>query len=97
MVGPILALAFGWGPAWLWIILGAIFDGGAIVMRSRMWMHIDEQAVCPYHLSSNQSAESRPGASHAQRDHSAAEAGHPGRVAGRRARPGPGQPLADHH
>ncbi len=25
IVGPILALAFGWGPAWLWIILGAIF------------------------------------------------------------------------
>jgi len=29
IVGPILAaLAFGWLPAWLWIILGAIFIGG---------------------------------------------------------------------
>lgn len=27
IVGPIIALAFGWGPAWLWIILGAIFYG----------------------------------------------------------------------
>ena len=29
IVGPILAgLYFGWGPAWLWIILGSIFIGG---------------------------------------------------------------------
>ncbi|MBI5155074.1 carbon starvation protein A [Candidatus Poribacteria bacterium] len=29
VVGPILAaLYFGWGPAWLWLILGAIFIGG---------------------------------------------------------------------
>jgi len=29
IVGPILAaLAFGWLPAWLWIVLGAIFIGG---------------------------------------------------------------------
>lgn len=27
IVGPILALAFGWGPAWLWIILGGILLG----------------------------------------------------------------------
>lgn len=29
IVGPILAgLYFGWGPAWLWVIIGAIFVGG---------------------------------------------------------------------
>lgn len=29
IVGPILAgLYFGWGPAWLWIILGSVFIGG---------------------------------------------------------------------
>lgn len=29
VVGPIIAgLAFGWGPAWLWIVIGAIFFGG---------------------------------------------------------------------
>lgn len=27
IVGPIIALAFGWGPAWLWIVLGGIFYG----------------------------------------------------------------------
>lgn len=27
IVGPILALAFGWGPAWLWIIFGGILYG----------------------------------------------------------------------
>ena len=29
IVGPILAaLYFGWGPAWLWIVIGAVFIGG---------------------------------------------------------------------
>jgi len=29
IVGPILAgMYFGWGPAWLWIILGSVFIGG---------------------------------------------------------------------
>jgi len=28
IVGPIMALAFGWGPAWLWIIFGGIMIGG---------------------------------------------------------------------
>jgi carbon starvation protein len=29
IVGPIVAAsAFGWGPAWLWVLLGAIFVGG---------------------------------------------------------------------
>lgn len=29
IVGPIIAgIAFGWGPAWLWIVLGSIFFGG---------------------------------------------------------------------
>lgn len=29
VVGPIIAaIAFGWGPAWLWIIIGSIFIGG---------------------------------------------------------------------
>ncbi|MFK7961852.1 MAG: carbon starvation protein A [Phycisphaerales bacterium] len=27
IVGPIIALAFGWGPAWLWIVIGGIFFG----------------------------------------------------------------------
>lgn len=28
VVGPTVALIFGYGPAWLWIVLGAIFIGG---------------------------------------------------------------------
>ncbi|MFH0910282.1 MAG: carbon starvation CstA family protein [Planctomycetota bacterium] len=28
ILGPVMALAFGWGPAWLWVVLGAIFLGG---------------------------------------------------------------------
>lgn len=29
VVGPIIAaIAFGWGPAWLWIVIGSIFIGG---------------------------------------------------------------------
>lgn len=27
IVGPIIALVYGWGPAWLWIIIGGIFYG----------------------------------------------------------------------
>ena len=27
IVGPTLALAFGWGPVWLWVVLGGIFFG----------------------------------------------------------------------
>lgn len=34
IIGPILALAFGWGPAWLWIIFGAIFFGAVHDMSS---------------------------------------------------------------
>jgi len=34
IVGPIFALAFGWGPAWLWIILGGILLGGVHDMTS---------------------------------------------------------------
>ena len=31
IVGPILAATwFGWFPAWLWIIVGAIYIGGAV-------------------------------------------------------------------
>lgn len=29
IVGPIMALAYGWGPAWLWIIVGCILFGAA--------------------------------------------------------------------
>ncbi|HEY8550173.1 MAG TPA: carbon starvation CstA family protein [Vicinamibacterales bacterium] len=29
IVGPVLALAFGWGPVWLWVVLGGIFFGAA--------------------------------------------------------------------
>jgi carbon starvation protein len=28
IVGPVLALSYGWGPAILWIVLGAVFIGG---------------------------------------------------------------------
>lgn len=28
IVGPVLAATFGWGPVWLWIIIGVIFIGG---------------------------------------------------------------------
>ena len=34
IVGPILALAFGWGPAWIWIIVGGIFFGAVHDMSS---------------------------------------------------------------
>ncbi|MCH8166172.1 MAG: carbon starvation protein A, partial [Planctomycetes bacterium] len=41
IVGPILALAFGWGPAWLWIILGAIFYG-AVHDMTAMFVSVRE-------------------------------------------------------
>ena len=28
IVGPVLAATFGWGPVWVWIIIGVIFMGG---------------------------------------------------------------------
>ena len=28
IVGPVLAAAFGWGPVWLWLMVGVIFIGG---------------------------------------------------------------------
>ena len=28
IVGPILAVYFGWGPTWAWILVGAILVGG---------------------------------------------------------------------
>ncbi len=34
ILGPILALTFGWGPAWLWIVLGGIFYGAVHDMTS---------------------------------------------------------------
>jgi len=34
IVGPILALAYGWGPAWIWIIVGGIFFGAVHDMTS---------------------------------------------------------------
>lgn len=34
IVGPTLALAFGWGPVWLWIVLGGIFFGAVHDMTS---------------------------------------------------------------
>jgi carbon starvation protein len=34
IVGPIIALAYGWGPAWLWIIFGGIFYGAVHDMTS---------------------------------------------------------------
>ncbi len=37
IVGPIVAAsAFGWGPAWLWVLLGAIFVGGVHDFGSTM-------------------------------------------------------------
>ncbi|MCF6158276.1 MAG: carbon starvation protein A [wastewater metagenome] len=27
IIGPVMALIYGWGPAWLWIVLGGIFFG----------------------------------------------------------------------
>src|SRR5690606_3913931 len=29
IVGPTLALAFGWQPVWLWVVIGGIFFGAA--------------------------------------------------------------------
>lgn len=41
IVGPIIALAFGWTPAWLWIILGGIFYG-AVHDMSSMFISVRE-------------------------------------------------------
>nr|MBA2431932.1 carbon starvation protein A [Chthoniobacterales bacterium] len=34
IVGPILALAFGWQPVWLWVVFGGIFFGAVHDMSS---------------------------------------------------------------
>jgi carbon starvation protein len=41
IVGPILALAFGWQPVWLWAVLGGIFFG-AVHDMSAMFMSVRE-------------------------------------------------------
>ncbi|CAN5692103.1 carbon starvation protein A [soil metagenome] len=41
VVGPILALAFGWQPVWLWVVLGGIFFGAVHDMTS-MFMSVRE-------------------------------------------------------
>jgi carbon starvation protein len=41
IVGPILALAFGWQPVWLWVVLGGIFFG-AVHDMSSMFMSVRE-------------------------------------------------------
>jgi carbon starvation protein len=41
ILGPTLALAFGWGPAWLWIVLGGIFYG-AVHDMSSMFVSVRE-------------------------------------------------------
>jgi carbon starvation protein len=41
IVGPILALAFGWGPAWLWIIFGGILYG-AVHDMTAMFVSVRE-------------------------------------------------------
>lgn len=41
IVGPILALAFGWEPVWLWVVLGGIFFGAVHDMTS-MFMSVRE-------------------------------------------------------
>ncbi len=40
-MGPILALAFGWEPVWLWVVLGGIFFGAVHDMTS-MFMSVRE-------------------------------------------------------
>ncbi|MEM7228359.1 MAG: carbon starvation CstA family protein [Planctomycetota bacterium] len=34
IIGPIIALSYGWGPAWLWIVIGGIFYGAVHDMSS---------------------------------------------------------------
>nr|MBA3835080.1 carbon starvation protein A [Sphingomonas sp.] len=41
IVGPILALAFGWQPVWLWAVLGGIFFG-AVHDMTVMFMSVRE-------------------------------------------------------
>ena len=41
IVGPILALAFGWQPVWLWVVLGGIFFG-AVHDMGAMFMSVRE-------------------------------------------------------
>ena len=41
IVGPILALAFGWQPVWLWVVLGGIFFG-AVHDMTVMFMSVRE-------------------------------------------------------
>lgn len=41
IVGPTLALAFGWQPVWLWVIIGSIFFG-AVHDMSAMFMSVRE-------------------------------------------------------
>jgi carbon starvation protein len=41
IVGPILALAFGWQPVWLWVVLGGILFGAVHDMTS-MFMSVRE-------------------------------------------------------
>ena len=42
IVGPILALAFGWEPVWLWVVLGGIFFG-AVHDMSAMFISVRER------------------------------------------------------
>ena len=42
IVGPTLALAFGWQPVWLWIVIGGIFFG-AVHDMSAMFVSLREQ------------------------------------------------------
>ncbi len=37
IIGPILALAFGWGPVWAWVLFGALFFGG---VHDYLSMHV---------------------------------------------------------
>ena len=41
IVGPILALAFGWQPVWLWVVLGGIFFG-AVHDMTAMFVSVRE-------------------------------------------------------
>ncbi|MEZ5320283.1 MAG: carbon starvation CstA family protein [Vicinamibacterales bacterium] len=41
IVGPTLALAFGWQPVWLWVVIGGIFFG-AVHDMSAMFMSVRE-------------------------------------------------------
>ena len=42
IVGPILALAFGWEPVWLWVVLGGIFFG-AVHDMTAMFISVRER------------------------------------------------------